>query len=93
MSWDIYQVNTLKLLCFLECLQFNGVKQPQMANYLSAIKTKFLILGVDVACFSDYCLRYYQKATQMHSPLNVKLESIIDIPLLKKIVNKHRTDL
>ena len=57
-----------------------------MANYLSAIKTKFLIFGLDVACFSDHCLRYYQKAEQMNSPLNVKLKSIIDISLLKRIV-------
>ena len=60
-----------------------------MANYLSAIKTKFLIFGLDVACFSDYRLRYYQKAVQMHAPLNVKLKSIIDIYcLLKTIVNQ-----
>ena len=88
MSWDIHQVTTLRLLCFLEYLQFNGVKQPQMANYLSAIKTKFLIFALDVACFSDYRLRYYQKAVQMHSPLNVKLKSIIDISLLKRIVHQ-----
>ena len=80
-------MTTLRLLCFLECLQFNGVKQPQMANYLPAIKTKFLILGLDVACFSDH-LKYYQKAVQMHSPLNVKFKSIIDIPLLKRIVDQ-----
>ena len=79
-------MTTLQLLCFLECLQFNGVKQPQMANYLSAIKTKFLILGLDVACFSDYRLRYYQKTVHMSSPLNVKLKRKIDIPLLKRIV-------
>ena len=86
LSWDIHQVTTLRLLCFLECLQYNKVKQPQMANYLSAIKTKFLIFGLDVACFSDHRLRYYQKAVQVHSPLNVKLKSIIDIPLLRRIV-------
>ena len=56
-----------------------------MANYLSAIKTKFLILGLDVACFSDFRLKYYQKAVQMHAPLNAKLKRIIDIPVLKAI--------
>ena len=57
-----------------------------MANSLSAIKTKFLIMGLDVACFSDCRLKYYQKAVQLHSPLTVKLNKIIDIPLLKSIV-------
>ena len=60
-----------------------------MANYLSSSKTKFLILGLDVACFSDYHLRYYQKAVQMSSPLNLKLKSTIDIPLLKRIVEQY----
>ena len=86
MSWEVYQVNTLKLLCFLECLQYNRVKYTQMANYLSAMKTMFLIMGLDVACFNDCRLKYYQKAMQLHSPLTVKLNKIIDIPLLKSIV-------
>ena len=76
----------LNLLCFLECLQYNGVKYTQMANYLSAVKTKFLIMGLDVACFNDCRLKYYQKAVQLQSPLNVKLNKIIDISLLKSIV-------
>ena len=30
MSWELNQVNVFNLLCFLECLHFNGVK---VANY------------------------------------------------------------
>ena len=76
----------LNLLCFLECLQYNGVKYTQMANYLSAIKTKFITLGLDVACFDDSRLKYYQTAVQLQSPMNVKLKKIINVPLLKSIV-------
>ena len=47
MSWELSQVTVLNLLCFLECLHYNGVKHSQMANYLSAIKSKFLIFGLD----------------------------------------------
>ena len=79
-------MTTLNLLCFLECRQYNRVKYTQMANYLSAIKTKFLILGLDVACFDDSHLKYYQKAVQLQSPLNVKLKKVIDTPLLKSII-------
>ena len=86
MTWNMHQVTTLNLLCFLEFLQYNGVKYTQMANYLSAIETKFIILGLDVACFNDSRLKYYQKAVQLQSPLNVQLKKIIDIPLLKSIV-------
>ena len=86
MTWNVHQVTTLNLLCFLECLQYNGVKYTQMANYLSAIRTKFIILGLDVACLNDSQLKYYQKAVQLQSPLNVQLKKIIDIPLLESIV-------
>ena len=51
MNWDLLQVNVFSLLCFLECLQFNGVKHTQMSNYLSAIKSTFLIYGLDVHIF------------------------------------------
>ena len=78
-------MNVFNLLCFLECLYYNGVKHPQMANYLSAIKCKFVIFGLDVACFNDHRLKYYQRAVQLHAPLQVKLK-IIDVNLLKKIV-------
>ena len=41
-------MNVFKLLCFLECLHFNGVKFSELANHLSAIKTTFTIYGLDV---------------------------------------------
>ena len=88
MSWDIHQVTVLQLLCFLECLQYNGVKVSQMANYLSAIKTKFVILGLDVVSFADPRLKYYQRAMQLHSPLQVKLKKVIDVSLLHRIVQQ-----
>ena len=91
MSWELNQVNVFNLLCFLECLHFNGVKVSQMANYLSAIKSTFIIYGLDVSCFTDQRLKLYQRAVQIHAPLAVKLNKIIDIALLKQIV--HQCDL
>ena len=51
-------------------------------------KTKLLILGLDVACFADYRLKYYKKTVQLSSPLNIKLKRIVDMPLLKRIVEQ-----
>ena len=59
-----------------------------MANYLSAIKTQFLLCGLDVACFNDARLKFYLKAIQRHAPLVVKLNKIIDIPMLSQIVEQ-----
>ena len=88
MHWDVHQVNVFSLLYFVECLQFNGVKHTQMANYLSAIKSKFLIFGLDVTCFSDARLKFYQRAIHFHAPLTVKLNKIIDVPLLVRIAEQ-----
>ena len=88
MIWDLYHVTALNLLCFLECLNYNGVKQPQMANYLSAIKTQFLLCDLDVACFTDARLKFYLKALQRQAPLVVKLNKIIDISMLLQIVEQ-----
>ena len=81
-------MTAIQLLCFLECLQFNGVRCSQMSNYLSAIKTKLTIFGLDVAGFADVRLKYYQKAIHMHTPLRVNLKKVIDIPLLRLIVHQ-----
>ena len=88
MGWAVTQVNVFHLLCFLECLYYKGVKHPQMAKYLSAIKSKFIIFGLDVACFSDHRLKYYQKAVPLHAPLQVKLNKIIEVKLLNEIVSQ-----
>ena len=76
------------LCCFLEYLHFNGIKVSQMANYLSAIKSTFTIYGMDVSCFTDQRLKLYQRAVQLHAPLSVKLNKVIDIALLKQIVQQ-----
>ena len=89
MCWDIHQMSVFNLLCFLECLHYNRVKHLQMANYLSAIKTTFLIHGLDVAYFADARIKYYQKAVQLHAPLVVKLKKVIDIPLIIPIWGKY----
>ena len=68
MHWQLHQVDVLSLLCFLECLHFNGVKSPQMANYLSIIKTKLIIYGLYISCFPDDKIKLYQRAVKLHSP-------------------------
>ena len=88
MNWNFTQVTVSNLLCFLECLNYNGVKYLQMANYLSAIRTHYLLCGLDVASFSDARLKFYQKAVRRQAPLSIRLNKLIDIPLLKDIVEQ-----
>ena len=88
LEWDIFQVTVFNLLCFLECLNYNKVKASLMANYLSAIKANFIVLGLDVSIFQDVRIKYYQKAVQLSAPMNVKLKKVIDVPLLLQIIDQ-----
>ena len=57
-----------------------------MANYLSAIKTQFLLCGFDVACITD--ARLLSKAVQKQASLEIKPNKISDISILTKIVEQ-----
>ena len=51
-------------------------------------KQSRLFIGLDVAGSADVRRKYYQKAVQMHAPLGVNVKKVIDIPLLKLIIQQ-----
>ena len=61
-------MNFFDLLCFLECLHYYGVGFSMMANYLSVIKTKFIIYGLDVTCFADHRLNHIKGQLNYTTP-------------------------
>ena len=75
-------------LAFLECLNFNTVRFSQMANYISAIKSFSTKFGLNFDAFEHKKIGMYLKSLQKSSPLAVNLHQVIDINLLRHIVNK-----
>ena len=73
---------------FLEFLAFNKVSHSSIANYLSAIKTKMTMLGLNLLPFEDQKIKYFTKAMTCQAPLKVQLITIIDISMLHDIA-KH----
>ena len=59
-----------------------------MANHLSAIKTQFALYALNTQAFVDPRIKYYTKALTLNRPFRATLKSIIDIPLLEKIVHQ-----
>ena len=57
-------------------------KHVQMANYLSAIKTTFLIYGLHVACFAGAGLKYYQTINYLTVTLSYFWVTFILCPLV-----------
>ena len=82
---SIYQVDLFLLLAFFEFLHLNSFKVSNILNHSSAIKSKLALLGLDVTSVDDHRIHCFFKALQKHSPLNVKINSIIDTRLLEQI--------
>ena len=82
------QVNVHVALAFLECLNFNKVRFSQMANYISAIKSFSTKFGLNFEAFEHRKIGMYLKSLQKSSPLSVKLHQVIDVKILRHIVNK-----
>ena len=76
------------ILDCLEFLVFNKVSHSQISNYLAAIKANFSMLALDTTPFFDQRIKYFTKAVARCAPLTLKLKSIIDPPLLVKIVQE-----
>ena len=74
------------LLMFMEFLEFNQISKATIANYVSAIKHNFIIYGLDYHTCSHPKLAMFLKAMSINRPLNLKVQGIIDIPLLKLMV-------
>ena len=87
-QFSIFHLNSNHILVFLEFLVFNGTSTASIANYLSAIKAKLSIYGVDVSPFSHPQIRYFTRSVTLAVPLKISLKTIIDVDTLKAIILK-----
>ena len=85
-QFDLRTLTCEDLLCFLEFLVTNKVSHSGISNYISAVKTKLSMYGLQLACFTDPRIRYYNKAVARSAPLKVSMKAIIDITIFHKTV-------
>ena len=85
---DICQLSTSTVLSFLEFLALSKLSLSVILNYISAIKTKFSILALDVSPFSDPRIKYFHRSLLLHRPFKVAIKSIIDPSTLKSMVKE-----
>ena len=78
-------INTNHILVFLEFLVFSKVSSLSINNYISALKAKFSIYGLDTASFLSPRLKYFSRSLTLSAPCRISLKSVIDIPLLTQI--------
>ena len=85
---NIHNISPPHILAFMEFLVFNKVSTSQISNYLSAIKVKFALFALNTTPFFDPRIKYYTKALARQAPLTIRLKTIIDIPLLTRIIQQ-----
>ena len=88
MALPLNQVNVDCLLIYLEFLAINKFSPSHIANQLAGIKANFVIYSLETAPFENEKIKYFIRSLRLNSPLRVTLHTIIDIPLLSKIVSQ-----
>ena len=74
------------LLAFLECLNVNNVSVSMVCNYLSTIRSKFIMYGLSTVALDDKKLHYIIKSLKINRPLSITKCNIISIEDLYAMV-------
>ena len=82
----VSQVDCQVILSFLELLAKQNTSVHMVANYIAAIKAKFMILGLQFWVLDDPRIKYFLKSLKVNRPLCVPRRNIMDIHTLKKLV-------
>ena len=76
------------LLSFLEYLHQNTITSAHMQNYLAALRSLYILHGLDTSPFRDQRLALYIKATQLQAPFTPKRVNLLDIHVLEQIIQQ-----
>ena len=82
----LQQVTSEVLMAFMEFLIGNGASYSSVVNHMSAIKAILGLHGLPIHMFDSPKIKLFIKSVQMNRPISVSFPSIIDIPLLHKII-------
>ena len=80
------QVTSEVLMAFMEFLVGNGASYSAVLNHISAVKAMWGLHGLPLAMFDSPKIKLFIKSVQMNRPITVSIPSIIDIPLLHRII-------
>ena len=82
-EWPLYTVENI--LAFLEFLVQNNTSHASISSMISALKTKFAMIGVQIAPLEDKRISFFIKSLKLNRPLCPRPKPIIDVSLLQRI--------
>ena len=80
------QITSEVLMAFMEFLMGNGASYSAVVNHISAVKAMLGLHGLSLVMFDSPKIKLFIKSVQMNRPITVSFPSIIDIPMLHKII-------
>ena len=81
-----FEVNIEQFLAFLEYLIQNNTSAPSLANYVSAIRTHYVMYSWNTEFLRDQKIAMLLKSVTINRPFEPKTVSILDVDILKQIV-------
>ena len=86
MKISFQRVTTQCVLSFLEYLVSQNYSVYMLANYVAAIKTKFVMYSLNYHVLEDPKIRYFIKAVKINRPLCVPTRIIMSVSILKSSI-------
>ena len=80
------QVDTHLLLSFMEFLWQNGHSKANIANYVAALRTLYIIHGLPTQPFTDQRIQLYLKALKLNAPFQPTIRPTLDIAKLHSLL-------
>ena len=85
MKVALSDISVKVIVSLLECLVINGCSVSMLANYVSAVKAKFVVYDLDFHACEHPKVKYFIKSVRINRPLSVVYHNIIDNPMLKRM--------
>ena len=83
---QLWQVNIITLLLFLEFCYNSDMSQSNISNYMSAIRAMFILHGLNTEPFKDERLPLYIKSLKINAAFQPKTIKLVFIKMLEQIV-------
>ena len=80
------QVTAQMLLSFMDFLHCNAVSSSQISNYLAALRSLYIVYGLNTSAFKDERLPLFIKSLQLQALLKPRSVLLLDIGLLQKLL-------
>ena len=81
----VNQVNASTLLAYMEYLVHNGYSHMNIANNISAIKSMFVVYGLDIPHFQDPRIALFLNSVKNNATFVPDIKPLIDIDTLANI--------